>query len=442
MTASSPLVKVDITSLGEGVNVKFTFTTTHTDINLPLPNRRMFDAARMHAGGYLDRMIDEVDGQLRPKAGQPDAALRVAFSGGQQLLKDLAAGNYNRVLRLQGLFRDAWRKRDGGVPLIEVRGHDDSFPVEMLPLIDLGPMGEGENLPELEAIACRMLAFSAVVRRIVPGGNASDWVLRNDPALPLQFLGHQIRGESRFLHPLRHPVLPSPPRFLYSLGPRVFVEGPWPTQDDPADIADILVNALSDPRCHLPAPTRHQPRLQPTYGPPVMQIHHFACHYDTTAAKENDYVITLQTETGDARPVTLAQLRRCYEDRDAKVTSTGVGVPSPAARGIVILNACGPSTTNPVSACSFPKLFLHEGHRAFLGTETKVPDEVAAQFSHFLYIGLLGGLDLGQAILRARHMLLKEFHNPLGALFVMYGEPGLHVKNADRDLLTTQPAPC
>jgi len=153
-------------------------------------------------------------------------------------------------------------------------------------------------------------------------------------------------------------------------------------------------------------------------------------------------VIMLQTEKGDIRPVTLAQLRRCYEDRDATVTSTGVGVASPTARAIVILNACGPSKTDPVSACSFPKLFLREGHRAFLGTETKVPDEVAAQFSRLLYIGLLGGLDLGQATLRARRMLLKEFHNPLGVLFVMYGEPGLHVKKADCGLLRSQPAPC
>jgi len=38
MTTSSPLVKVDITSLGEGVNVKFAFPTTHTNIDLPLPN--------------------------------------------------------------------------------------------------------------------------------------------------------------------------------------------------------------------------------------------------------------------------------------------------------------------------------------------------------------------------------------------------------------------
>ena len=436
MAATGPLAVVDIVPHGEErIDVTFTFTATGEEVHLPT-SRQRFAAARQEAGVYLDRMVKNVQAQLRPKPGQAEEALRCAFNGGEQLLFKLADEDHNRILDLQNAFEKAWYgySGDDGFPLIEVHGHDYLFPFEMLPLIGSGPMTDEGGLLQLGTNARRLLAFSAVVRRVLPAESTGDSVIRNDPKLPVQFLRYRMRGTSR------------EEKFFYEdLQSYVCIEGPWPTEEDPKDIPDILIDTLFDPRHHLPPITE---------GPQV-QIHHFACHCDTTRETESEYAINLSTEQHipcwvrwawwpwhhPVRcPVTLGLLDSGYLHRLGALRRPPIEVPatSPADRAIIILNACGSNRTgptDPLSASSFPKFFIAKGHRAVLGTETEVPDRVATEFARFLYRGLLGGLDLGDAIVHARYTLLERFHNPLGLLFVMYGEPGLHVQKADPALL-------
>jgi len=95
---------------------------------------------------------------------------------------------------------------------------------------------------------------------------------------------------------------------------------------------------------------------------------------------------------------------------------------------MVVLNACASSKTDPLTAASFPRWFLRNGHRAFVGTEVNVPDAVAGAFGECLYGRLLQGRRLGEAIVCARRDLLRDFSNPLGLLYAMYGDTELEVE--------------
>jgi hypothetical protein len=65
-----------------------------------------------------------------------------------------------------------------------------------------------------------------------------------------------------------------------------------------------------------------------------------------------------------------------------------------------------------------------------IGTETLVPDVVAARFAEFFYKKLLTEQPLGTALVLVRRKLLEEFLNPLGLLYVLYADPDLTVRFA------------
>lgn len=53
----------------------------------------------------------------------------------------------------------------------------------------------------------------------------------------------------------------------------------------------------------------------------------------------------------------------------------------PNLRPLVFLNACGASAVDPATSGSFPKFFLAHRFLGVIGTETAIPDKVAATFS-------------------------------------------------------------
>jgi hypothetical protein len=158
-----------------------------------------------------------------------------------------------------------------------------------------------------------------------------------------------------------------------------------------------------------------------------VQVHHFACHCDTTADLDDDYTLRLSTKRGRPRDISLGDLRRAYRERFTADRDDR------RHRGIIVLNACASSRTNPLTAASFAQWFVASGHRAFIGTETDVPDGVASGFAAAFYGRLLEARrPLGEAVVWARRDLLRDFRNPLGLLYVVYG---------DTDLVVERPRP-
>ncbi|BCJ76637.1 hypothetical protein CS0771_61810 [Catellatospora sp. IY07-71] len=396
---------------GIGVEVCFEFPGTGQTVHLPLPDRGLLAEVRRKAGIYLERVVP-LTARLNAGTEQAASALRILLNKGRELTALLVQDDIERFLRLESAFRAAWprwRSADWSddtapLPMVELHCHDDTLPLELLPLFDFGPLPELRTYADLAAAASRFLGFATVVRRVVPTPVPADRVLRNDPALPVQFLRH--RGL---------PSAQEEERFLASLGGHVRVDGPWPVAQDEGEVRDALLRALYD----------GSPLDGSAGTAPPVQVQHFACHCDTTAELDDDYVLALSTRNGKARRLTFGELREGYYERIFADGDSG------GHRAVIILNACASSRTNPLTAYSFPRWFLNRGHRAFIGTETDVPDGVAAGFAAAFYGRLLEARrPLGEAVVWARRDLLRDFRNPLGLLYVMYGDTQLTVERA------------
>jgi hypothetical protein len=407
---------------GPGVDVRFEFPDGVKPVHLPLPDRAPLRAARDRAGDYLRRVVPHV-ARLNATTAQAENALRILLEKGRELVRLLTQDDDDRARRLQAAFRAAWPVWQAAdwsdpydaLPVVQMHCRDETLPLELLPLFDLSAVPPIRTLDDLTRAAARFLGFAAVVWRVAPAQAPADHVLRNDPVLPVQFL--------------RHRKLPSARReqgFLASLGGYVRVEGPWPDREGQAAVRDGIVHALY-----------HGGGLDGTaVGDPPVQVQHFACHCDTSARIDDDYTLVLSTRYGGRRVVSFGELRAAYDD----LVFAGEG---PARhRAVIILNACGSSRTDPGSAFAFPRWFLKRGHRAFIGTETDVPDGVASGFAAAFYGRLLEHRrPLGEAVAWARRDLLRDFRNPLGLLYVMYGDIDLVVERARPGIYRALPPP-
>jgi CHAT domain-containing protein len=94
---------------------------------------------------------------------------------------------------------------------------------------------------------------------------------------------------------------------------------------------------------------------------------------------------------------------------------------------LVFLNACGTSAITPGGVASFPSLFLKNGNRGFIGSETRISDKVAAAFSRSFYGEFVAGQSLGEAVKAAKWALLRQYNNPLGILYTNYANPDIRV---------------
>jgi hypothetical protein len=203
----------------------------------------------------------------------------------------------------------------------------------------------------------------------------------------------------------------------------VDLEDPWPWPEREFGQEEFVNSVAQD----LWNPARRSRGGKPR--PPDM-VQHFACHCDTRADSDSEYYLKLSHDpvySGSERVVTIEDLRSSFGTFGANRQPQGDALP------LVFLNACGSSVINPMSISSFPQLILNNGNCGFIGTETEVPDQVAAAFSKSFYTHLLEGDSLGVAIYEARWALLREHKNPLGILYTMYADPDITVRQK-RDL--------
>ncbi|WP_117213183.1 CHAT domain-containing protein [Allorhizocola rhizosphaerae] len=406
-------VEVLSRSFGPGQEVRFVFPTIDATVHLPLPDSAALNAARTLAGDYLGRVVEPVV-RRRPTLRQAATALRILLHKGRELAHLLTQLDRDRVLRLQHAFRQAWPTwaaadwdREQILPTVEFFCHDGALPLEILPVFDFGPMPDIRIDDDLRRAAARFLGFSAVVHRITRDSVTGDHTLRSDPLLPVQFFRHRPRFGGH-----RHPGL------LGHLTEAVRLEGPWPVSESKAAFRQALVNALY----HGRSLDGGEP------GDPPVQIQHFACHCDTTG-RHDEYMLTLSTRRRQKRTITLGELSAEYDDRFYQAQHAA------QSRAVIVLDACASSRTNPTTALSFPRWFLSYGHRAFIGTETKVPDAVAAAFTDALYGRLLQGAHpLGAVVVHARRDLMRDTRNPLGILYVIYGDVELMVDRRRPDV--------
>jgi hypothetical protein len=110
---------------------------------------------------------------------------------------------------------------------------------------------------------------------------------------------------------------------------------------------------------------------------------------------------------------------------------------------VVFLNMCHSAALLPSMTSGFTRLFLERNAAAVIGTESPMTSVFAHAFAERFFAHLLGGDDLGTALLHARRSFLtSEERNPLGLAYTLYGRAT--VKVGERPILpdahSAQPA--
>ncbi|MGC2998443.1 CHAT domain-containing protein [Streptomyces sp. G35A] len=353
----------------------------------------------------LTRLKDEL-----PSLTVADKDLDRVFSNlhglGRTLLFILFGAQQAVLKQLQAFWRAAlpWATDPSlPPPLVECVGPRDSFlPLEFLPLLGIAPGPAVENRAGFVTGCRTLVGFSCVVRRaLLPAPVRGGTTLRSGPGgrLPARYLYYEHL----------HGAMAELAWFTGAASAHVDLEGPYPHA---ADTGPTLAEQIFDPRLLLGGGRRDLPD----------QLQHFACHCYT----RSDDPLAAEIELSGAGHHSRTTLRTLGADLVALGVShdeRNFDLP------LVMMNACGSGRMRAQDAPSFPYLFLMNGNRGFVGTETDIPDDVAATFSRALYERfLVRRLPLGQALLESRQQLLYSLGNPLGLAYAAYADPDLHVR--------------
>ena len=293
------------------------------------------------------------------------------------------------------------------------------LPIELLPFFRpknaddeklLAGVRNGDRLA-LRKLAAWFPGYSATVKRILPYAPARGGVLHNEPKLPVKFfIHHKLEGAKKELE------------FFTKNHLCIALDGPWPPEGGGPGFPKTNTGRARLAFRHLRRP--HQ-GFDGTKQKGADQVHHFSCHCSTALDSSGSYFITLagckDSEVSITGMDLVAEQTRLKTDGRNRAKSHRLP--------LVFLNACGSGRIRPESSFSFPEYFLRQnGNRGFIGTETPVPDEFAAEFARKFYIALLsGGRNLGWALHRARWQMLETQQNLLGLYYIAYADPAMRV---------------
>lgn len=397
-----PLARIHVDQTGKGPAVVVDVRGADPQPLPATPND--LKRGREQVESILLEFKEKVGSETRPTDQRLTVAVQLLYRRTQGLGMRLVHGEGDCIRRIGQSLRRAWQRWDDpgeDVPVIEVLGHDFGFPFELLPLFDMEsePPSSIQRPDQLASAMRRFVGYSALVQRETSAPHHADIV--GTTPLRVRFLRYAMSGadsEYAFLSTIKD----------------MEVEGPWPPESvKQSDVVQKLVGALINPRLVL------KEKADPPERDPPAHIVHFACHCYTNKKFDDDWEIELGRPVARLK-VTLYDLRQGFL-KDA--TSTDI-------RPLVFMNACGTSVINATTSASFQEWFLANGHRGFIGTETAVPDKVAAVFAQGLYNALLDGQPLGQAMVLARRRLIENCSNPLGILWVIQADPRLQLISA------------
>jgi hypothetical protein len=310
-------------------------------------------------------------------------------------------------------------------PLIEVEAADEYIPFGLIPALGEKSDKSITDLPSLRQAMFHFLGMASVIRQVqfvwpaddVQGGRpasiSQDRLLWNEGKLPLK----SFQDSSLYGAQIDY-------QFFAGLADFIELDGPWPSEAagdvDESTVAPKLANALWRPFLRFDGRDRE----------PGDQVHHFSCHCHTDLGLTGDYSLSLGSEAAGPFDISMEKLKSALRKERAVSPKRVQGVGSP----LLFFSACGSSSSSPKGLPRLPQMFA-ESHRAMIGTETEVPDEVATTIGETFYLSLLSGSTVGQSLHNARWYLVDFYRNPLGVLYTLHGDPGLRVSHPWPDLL-------
>jgi len=197
------------------------------------------------------------------------------------------------------------------------------------------------------------------------------------------------------------------------LGLEAAVASTWPGSSYVADVSDGL-SQLAQNLISLPPMSRQGA---------VPCIAHFSCHFPVVGPDvDGSYSPTSEFDFGccaDGKPLTLGvfELRGELERQYARGARAGF-------KALFFLNACETAATGGDGLLAY---LQSRNATAIVGSETLLPDQLAAEFAISFYTALLRNEPLSKAIFTARRNLIERFSNPAGLFYTFFGNPMLRV---------------
>jgi CHAT domain len=403
--------------------------TSHTGAELAfssLGTVSQLSGIRVQLGRDIERFKNAVGRQLEVgnDLARINRSMRILNETGQWLLGTFLRRGRKRDPGIQELCQDALLEwpRDVHPPIVEVTGDTETiFPAEFLPLFAKESRRTIETKEDLRMAAEGFAGFAGVVYRTlaIPSCRephpSTQELLLNGKKLPIKLFYHaRLAGaqkEAQFLNSLRAAGL-------------VDLEGPWPDGSLTEELVlQILHKNLNDPALSLNGSHRAF----------TDQVQHFACHCDCIPLDEpvtddDLHAFPRMRFAGPKKSIPIRQF-----DLLQKYMAERRSFPSLQNLPLIFMNACDSSRIDPNTSASFAEYFLDQGNLGFIGTESAIPDLVAAEFSRYFYTELLRGKSLGLALWRARHMLLERRSNPLGLLYTLYANPYIAARTGESD---------
>lgn len=376
-------------------------------------SRETFRQAVFEQGTGLRAMLEDLrqigGGTLQLELSQTDVFLQKLFHVGQLVLDGILGNDTgSRAADLSDLTEASMAAAlaTGRTPWIHVVTADNdeiahAIPFELIPFMSRRPP------PSVAADETRLaealdgfLGFSAVVRRD-----------RGD-TLPSAVLARSARGVPVKLFQNLSLVNAKAEMDYFRSNASFDPDEPWPEEALTAEaFSATLLRHVFDPRMLMDGSRRDVPD----------QIHHFACHCDTFGSATG-HNLMLEGPDGRAMTMQLTTLRSKFVEIARNRERVDCDMP------LVFLNACGATAVDPLQIGSFVKFFLDNLNRGLIGAQIMIPSQFAAAFSEMFYTELaFNGLTVGEAMLRARRKLAERKKNPLGVLYMHYGQSALRV---------------
>jgi hypothetical protein len=189
----------------------------------------------------------------------------------------------------------------------------------------------------------------------------------------------------------------------------------WPGQQSVPD-AFTGVQQLAQHLISLPSPARERA---------ISCIAHFSCHF-LSAGPNTQGGFTAQSgfdfgQCSDGSDLTIGVF-----DLRGELEFQQVSRARAQFAALFFLNACQTAAASNYDETLLGLFFSHNA-TAIIGSETLLPDRLAAEFAINFYTEFLRDAPLSKAVFKARRWLVEHFDNPAGLLYTFYGNPMLRL---------------
>ncbi|MFF7535374.1 CHAT domain-containing protein [Streptomyces bobili] len=350
--------------------------------------------------------------KLNPEWGEVELGLAEVYDVGLGVLDVLFGAKMPEFLKTMKQLLPDVDEQEAGVPCIQVVCDKDAIlPFELVPIFRIDqerpPICNDDSLTETIG---RFIGHATNVRRHIRGAPVTH--------LPLVWKGHSWvscfpNAEGLRVGMFQEISLKEAAAEMLEMerhGSRLILLGPWPS-GRVSSIEEIVAEILCE-------------RVPP--GEFRAHVLHFSCHCDSDVVSPSNVTIRLR---GEQTPRIDVRLMNLHARSVFLRASRAIGGTLPAANlPLIFLNACSSAATEVFTGASLPEFFQSQGYAGFIGTETAVPDTVAAAFSKEFYDRFLEGCSLSDSLRRSRQALLLEHKNPLGLVYVAYADGDIYVE--------------